>query len=327
MKYVFTSFYLCFTVLLPFATTQAELTGEVIFGHPEHFDELWMTHVEDPRTAHRIFSDPVEAIGKFSVQKGGPLLVFISSRGIIADVHLLDRTQPRRKTRNLTKGLFDGISDVAISKNGDVAFTTAFLDPPEARGIYLIPHRELQRNLPAAALLKHVSASNIEWSPDGREIAYATVSEVFLLNPFTGKSLWALREGTVPALSPDGQKIAVAHAFWPAPRENHLSILSLATLQPVAHIKVKDLPEDAVGWWGLSWSPDGKYLIYTIFTKNFQSFQNTAVPISGGPQERVFEKLPGGGVQEFDWTDTAYAVEPTNRITTLWGALKAGDLK
>lgn len=297
MKYVFISFYLCFTVLLPFATTQAELTGEVIFGHPEHFDELWMTHVEDPRTAHKIFSDPVEAIGKFSVQKGGSLLVFISFRGIVADIHLFDRTQPRRKTRNLTKGLFDGISDVAISKNGDVAFTTALLDPPEARGIYLIPHRELQRNLPAATLLKHVSASNVEWSPNGREIAYATVSEVFLLNPFTGKNLRVSRTGTVPALSPNGQKIAVAHAFWPAPRENHLSILSLASLQPVVHIKVKDIPEDAVGWWGLSWSPDGQYLIYTIFTKNFQSFQNTAVPISGGAKNGFLRNYLGAACQ------------------------------
>lgn len=327
MKYVFISFYLYLTVLLPFATTQAELTGEVIFGHPEHFDELWMTRVEAPRTAHRIFSDPVEAIGKFSVQKGGPLLVFISFRGIVADVHLFDRTQPRRKTRNLTKGLFDGISDVAISKNGDVAFTTAFLDPPEARGIYLIPHRELQRNLPAAILLKHVSASNIEWSPNSREIAYATVSAVFLLNPFTGKNLRISREGTVPALSPDGQKIAVAHAFWPAPRENHLSIISLATLQPMAHIKVKDIREDAVGWWGLCWSPDGQYLIYTTFTENFQSFQNIAVPIAGGPHEPIFEELSPSGLPEFDWTRVVYAVKPMNRLTTRWGALKADDLK
>ena len=55
MKYVFISFYLCFTALLPFATTQAELTGEVIFGHPEHSDELWMAHVEDPGTATGFF--------------------------------------------------------------------------------------------------------------------------------------------------------------------------------------------------------------------------------------------------------------------------------
>lgn len=325
MKYVFISFYLCFTVLLPFATTQAELTGEVIFGHPKHFDELWMTHVEDPRTAHRIFSDPVEAIGKFSVQKGGPLLVFISFRGIVADVHLLDRTQPRRKTRNLTKGLFDGISDVAISKNRDVVFTTGFLEPPEARGIYLIPHHQLKRDLPAATPLKRVSAVNVEWSPNGEAITYATGSEVFLLNIFTSEHLRIARDGIAPALSPDGKKIAFAHVFRPEPHENHLSIFSLATLQPVVHIEVNALPDDTSGWWGLSWSPDGQYLIYTTFTKNFHSFHNTTVPIAGGPHERVFEKLSPDGVREFDWTRITYAVESRNHLTTLWGEIKQPD--
>ena len=327
MRYVFISFYFSLTVLLPFATTQAELTGEVIFGHPEHSDELWITRVEDTRTAHRIFREPVEAIETLSVQKGGSFLVYISSRGIVGDIHLLDRTQPRRKTRNLTENLFDGILDVAISKNGDVVFTTGFLEPPEDRGIYLIPHHRLQRNHPAVTLLKHVSASNVQWSPDGKMIAYSTISDVFLLDPSTRKQLRIARGATVPAFSPDGQKIAVAHHFRRDLPERRISILSLATRQRVAHIKVKDIPEDAIGWWGLSWSPDGKYLIYTTFTQNFQSFPNTAVPISGGSGERVFEKLPGGGVQAFDWTDTAYTVEPMNRITTLWGALKVDDLK
>jgi len=326
MKYVLISFCLCLGIILP-GTTPATLTGEVIFTHPEHFDELWITHVEDTSNARRIFRDTVEVIEKFSVQKGGPLLVFISFRGIFPDVHLLDRTQTRRKARNLTKGLFDGVSDVAISKNGDVVFTTGFLEPPEAQGIYLIPNRELKRNLPAATLLKRVSAFRVEWAPNGEEIAYSTNYAVFLLNLLTRESLQISREGTAPAFSPDGKKIAFAHAFRHEPRDNHLSIVSLATLQPLARIKVKALPDNAAGWFGLSWSPDGQYLIYTTFTENFHSFHNTAVPIAGGPQERIFEGLSPDSVPEFDWTHTAYAVKPTNRLTTLWGKLKQHNFK
>lgn len=36
----------------------------------------------------------------------------------------------------------------------------------------------------------------------------------------------------------------------------------------------------------------------------------------------VLEGLSEFGVPSFDWTSTGYAVEPVNRLTTLWGKLK-----
>ena len=70
----------------------------------------------------------------------------------------------------------------------------------------------------------------------------------------------------------------------------------------------------------LTWSPDGQYIVYTLSGRNLTYF-NFAVPIAGGPHERILE-MYAGGVPLFEWTHTAYAVEPVNRLTTLWGKLK-----
>ena len=41
----------------------------------------------------------------------------------------------------------------------------------------------------------------------------------------------------------------------------------------------------------------------------------------------ILEGLSEFGVPSFDWTSTRYAVEPENKLTTLWGKLKQQDLR
>ena len=313
---------------LPFAA-HAKPTGEIIFIHPDTFKELWVTHIEDTRNARMIFRRGGEVIEKLSVQKGGSFLVFVSyAEQLQEDVFLLDKNRARPKEINLTKGRYDGVSDAAISINGDVVFTTGYTEPPEARGIYLIPNHKLHHRTPKVTLLKHVSAFGVEWAPNGKDIAYSTDSDVFLLNYVTGENVRIDRNTRFPVFSPAGDKIAVTHIL-PRMFPDQLSIRSLANLEPLKRVKVETPPEFAGGWRGLTWSPDGRYLIYT--TQNRMKFfpdylyHNTAVSIADGPHESILENLSQFGVPAFDWTSIGYAVEPTNKLTTLWGKLKQQD--
>ncbi len=312
-------------------TTHAKPTGEIIFIHPETFKELWITHIEDTRNARMIFRREAEVIEELSVQKDGSLLVFVSyAEQFQTDVFLLDKNRARPEEINLTQGRFDGVSDAAISINGDVVFTTGYTEPPNARGIYFIPNHKLHHQTPKVTLLKHVSAFGVEWSPNGKDIAYSTDSDVFLLNYVTGKNVRIAINTRLPVFSPAGNKIAVTHIL-PHIFPDQLSIRSLANLQRLKRIKVENPPEFAGGWQGLAWSPNGRYLIYT--TQNRMKFfpdflyRNTAVSIAGGPHELILEDLSEFGVPSFDWTSTRYAVEPVNRLTTLWGKLKQQDLR
>ena len=311
-------------------TTSAELTGEIIFVHSEALGELWITDIEDTRNARLIFSrdgqDPV--IEKLSVQKGGSLLVFISyAEQLQEDVFLLDRNLAHPKEINLTKGRFDGVFDAAISTNGDVVFTTGLVEPPEARGLYLIPNRELNRRTPRVTRLKQASAFSVEWSPNGRDIAYTTDDAMFLLNRVTGENWLIGRNTRFPAFSPTGDQIAFIR-IWPR-LVNQIDIYRLRDQEPLKDIGVKDAPNTTGGWQGLTWSPDGQYLIYTTQKReNLLSdffYYNTAVPITNGPHEQILGSVSEFGIRDFDWTSEPYAVEPTNLLTTLWGKLKQQD--
>ena len=321
--------YWCFVCFFPFAV-HAKPTGEIIFIHPEMF-ELWVTHIEDTRNARMIFRREEEVIEKLSVQKGGSLLVIVAySEQVQADVFLLDRSRVRLKEINLTQGRYDGVFDAAISINGDIVFTTGYTEPPKARGLYLIRNHQLHHRIPKVTLLKQVSAFGVEWSPNGKDIAYSTDSDVFLFNYVTGKNLLIKRNAGFPVFSPIGNKIAIVHIL-PHIFPDQLSIRSLMTLEPLKRVKVGDPPKVAGRWRGLTWSPDGRYLIYT--TQNRMKFftddlyYNTAVSIADGSHEPILDNFSMFGVPVFDWTSTGYVVESENKLTTLWGKLKQPDLQ
>ena len=174
--------YWGFVCFFPFAV-HAKPTGEIIFIHPDMF-ELWVTHIEDTRNARMIFRRNEEVIEKLSVQKGGSLLVIVAySEQLQADdIFLLDRSRVRLKEINLTQGRYDGVFDAAISINGDVVFTTGYTEPPKARGLYLIRKHQLHHRIPRVTLLKQVSAFGVEWSPNGKDIAYSTDPMTFFFS-------------------------------------------------------------------------------------------------------------------------------------------------
>ena len=316
--------FVCFLLL----AAHAEPNGEIIFRHPLDFRELWVGNVQEGHSARRVFRQELLSI-ELSIQKDGPYLVTVAERFVddelhlVVDAYLLDRKNWFIKEKNLTRGLFDEVLDAAISEKGDVVFTNRLFNfnhqRVPARGIYLIPNREIRKAHPQAELLKEVEAHYVDWAPNGRKIAFDTADGIFLIDSFTTRISHIIKDGYRPVFSLDGKHLA----FLTGTKPTKLGILSLANLHNLKHIEI----EDGVSPIYLTWSPDGRYIVYTLAGPNLTS-KNFAVPVARGPRERILE-IYAGGVPLFEWTHTAesvaYAVEPDNKLTTLWGKLKQQD--
>ena len=329
MKPFFKFLCLCLTFLLPFATAQAKLTGEVIFRPPiKAFNELWITNVEKARDDHPLFTLGYSPEG-LAVQTNGNLVVTMASHNQLMfgnDIYVFDKEADFPKVRDLTRQQFSLIWGLDISQNGDIVFTHERTGPAPATGIYLIPKHELKKLRPKVYLLKEGEAYTVEWSSSGKHIVYSTSDGVCILNILTQEVLQISRDGGCPAFSPDGRYLAFANRAFAHGRWATTYTISIVSLTGRPNLKAIETQEAQGGYFNLKWSPDGQYVVYTIRWNG--TYRNFAAPINGGPHEEFLDEYEEG-VWLFDWTqtDVAYAVEPTNRLTTLWGKLKQQDLK
>ena len=319
MRPFFKFLCLCLTSLLPVATVQAELTGEIIFRPQINaFNELWVTNVEKARDDRPFFNLGYSPEG-LAVQPNGNLVVTTASHEQLMfgnDIYLFDKKADFPKVRDLTRQQFSLIWGLDISQNGDIVFTHERTGPAPATGIYLIPKHELKKSRPKIQLLKAGEAYSVEWSSSGKHIAYGSSDGIFVLNVLTREVSRITQDGYNPAFSPDGRYLAFAHRRW----ANTYKI-SIVSLTGRSNLKTIETQEAKSGSLGIKWSPDGQYVVYRIEVDGV--YRNFAAPINGGPHEEFLDKH-GEGVWLFDWThtDVPYAVEPMNKLTTLWGKLK-----
>ena len=319
MKYFLSYFCLCLAFQLPL-TTQAEPTGTVIYTYPrEDYSELWITNLENTIIPRMLFKY-TSAIYEIAAQENGPLVVMVSGKSVVPgftffEVFLVNRRHPDKEARDLTQHRFDEIQDLDISENGDIIFTNYHTDgaPPPKRGIYLIPNREIEKEVPKARLLKEVDAIHAVWAPGGKTIAYDIDGDhgIYTLDVGTRKASQISDFGRFPAFSPDGKKLAFTGRIFVEPQ--NIYVVSLdnpedqKTIDPAIRANISEI----------KWTPDGQYIVYN--TKGI-----FAAPINGGPHIKLFENI--GGLYEFDWASSkGYAVEPAKKLTTLWGTLKTDN--
>ena len=328
MKYLFP--YLCLLIFISL-TTYAKLTSEIIFI-PDRLEHLWITHINDTENARLFFEeDPVlNGIWTLSVQRDGPLIVIVADQKgnspFEHEAYLVDTTEFPAKARKLTHHRFDDVPYVSISPNGDIVFINVLIDdgdPPPRFGIYFISHRELNNASPKIILLKEVIARDVIWSPDNEHIAYTTAEGVFVFNIKTEKTLHVSQVGGTPVFSPDGKKLAFSSRGWGFANRvaREIRIVSFPALRPLRTIKglIKHSR-----FTDLKWSPNGKYIVYNATDE--RGYHHIAVPLSGGQHEEILNEIDMY-VYDFDWSSSAYAVEPENRLTTVWGKLKTHNLK
>ncbi len=316
MKYFLNYFCLCLIFQLPL-TTQAEPTGTVIYTYPrEDYSELWITNLENTIIPRMLFNH-TSAIYEIAAQENGPLVIMVSGKSVVPgftffEAFLVNRRHPDKEARDLTQHRFDEILDLDISENGDIIFTNYHTDgaPPPKRGIYLIPNREIEKEVPKVRLLKEAEAVRAVWAPGGKMIAYDVDGGrgIYTLDVGLRKASQISDFGRFPAFSPNGKKLAFTGPLFVEPQ--NIYVVSLdnpgdqKTIEPAIRSNISEI----------KWTPDGQYIVYNakgLF----------AAPINGGPHIRLFENIRG--LYEFDWASSkGYPVEPTGRLTTLWGKLK-----
>ena len=328
MKYILKFLWFCLVVFfLPLTATQAKLTGEVIFLHPRSgLTELWISNVENTRNARQIFKH-TPGVEELAVQSEGRYIVFVSQieEAFFAfDAYVIDRNKFPLNAHNFTQQRFDTIWDIDISHKGDVVFTNydTGREPDMKYGVYLIPREELEIGFPNAELIFEKEAVEVTWAPDGVHIAFEVLGGgIYLYNTvYRGGASIIDRHAHNPEFSPEGNRLALVHNVLG--KGAAISVISLP--QPRRHLKTLAIDAD-VSLIDFKWVPNGQAIIYTVYGPDL-SYHNYVAPLDGGPHEEIL-KIGDAGVPMFDWTNIAYAVEPTNRLTTLWGKLKQPDLK
>ena len=310
-------------------------TGEIIFVHPISRSEIWISNVEGT-TARKLFRQTFGNIDKIEVQENGEYVLVVADKAIEIgenlrvflgsyDIYLLDRKNPLRKAKNLTLGRFPNLLDADISTNGDVIFV-------ERPGLMLIRNDELAKPEPEPELLLDIGAweiYDIEWSPDGKHIAFSTLEALFLFDVAT-KDIFRItgRADSPPVFSPNGKQIAFSTVVA---RNGQLwtSAIAVASVQPDADVEIVHVKKDYL--YGVdSWSPDGQFIAYGSYTHleirnidQFRTLGNFVIPATGGEPEPILITMKDT-VLSLDWDDKAYAVEPADALVTTWGALKAG---
>ena len=319
MKSVLFCFFLAIFVLL--ATTQAEFTGDIVYIHPDDAT-LWRTSAWDGHNAHQIFSHS-QGIEYMAVQKNGPYILIIAMTTgpkLGLDAYLVDRTRPHAKARNLTRQRYDSIQDIDISRNGDVVFLSQISGRKHDRphGLYLIPREELENDFPKAKLIKESeSIKSVRWAPDSKHIAYTVWGSIYLHNAIDGGPSKGVTDGHFPVFSPEGDRLAFAHRF--RGMNAAISVISLEPLNQARRLATV-ATIDHVSSNHFIWAPDGQAIIYTV-NGHDRRFHSYRAPLDGGPHEELFEHL-AESPYDFDWTEVSYTVEPTQKLTTLWGSLK-----
>lgn len=356
MKHILKCICLWMIVLLPL-TIYAELPWEVIFIHPDNPNELWITDLTDTDNARMLYQQKY-LIRDFSVQKNGHYIATLTEYGDPTkpyDIYLIDTDNINQVERMMTHQRFNKILDVELSQNPELFFTN-FLpvrtDKPKldkfgrvTTGIYLIHNREiedpffpshkppeLENFLPPREVLsprvtpiKEVEAQHVALSPDKEYLAYDTPEGTYLIKFATGEVLRVSIGGSLPTFSPDGTTLAVVHGGAGLNLFSYdldiFSVPGLRLLNTIEHVT------NHINFLDMKWSPDGKYIVYTTYGGSFfeqnTSYHHYAIPYQGGEQIRILDILDNG-VPMFDWwtSEAAYAVEPKNRLTTLWGKLK-----
>ena len=165
----------------------------------------------------------------------------------------------------------------------------------------------------------------VEWAPNGKEILYGTDSGIFHFDIRTEDVSHITKDSTSAAFSPDGEKIA----FLTTTSPKKIGIKT-AGQRAIKYIGLEDrgLEEDPKLYVeNIAWSVDGQSIVCTVFNGFDITYSNFIVPIDGGDAEEIFQAYFEDGLSLFEWTHTAYTIEPVNRLTTLWGELKQQDAK
>lgn len=325
MKHLHILLCLFFTVTLTY-TIDADVSGKLVIVHPVRPKELWVTPLNVGGETYKIYeheAEPNFRILDVVTQKNGDYIAFLARSGYeaageyIFNIYIINKRHRGEKARNVTQNRFGKINerDFDLSKNGDLIFSCSPPPGNVAKGIYLITHSEFQKANPRTTLLVRNGNSPV-WFPDGERIAYSQGKHIFFLTIATKKVI-TLKQGTLPAISPDGQYIALTHTIFGFTFQIEVHSLSpQRMLARTKHTKGFRLTD-------FKWSPDGKEIVSTSLSRHYAISFDERTDNLGEPIEFLDTDILGYHVTVYDWKYSGtYPVDPVDRLTTLWGEMK-----
>lgn len=305
---------------------------EIVYQPNQWLQEgIWISDVNGSN-ARRLFNPPL-LIKELSIQKGDRYLLCVANGAdpeVGSDVYLFDTHNLEKGRKDLTYGNYSFVLDAAISRNGDVVFSNSiFNEHPD--GIYLIQQYEVHRPFPNAEKLYNGPADNLDWSPNGKEVAFSNSDGIFLLDTLTKEVTQILDYGSRPVFSPDGNRLAFVASIPINNRKlGKIGILSLNHQQEVK-ILDRDTNRTNAPPHYLTWMPDGDTITYGLcevvslapgdISKRCE-YLNFAVSVSDGRDLPIFTNFKGG-LRTWEWTQESFPVEPIAKFTTTWGRIKA----
>lgn len=329
MKNLITLFCLFVICLLP-VTVRADVSGEIVFVHPVKQRELWITHLNAGGTTHQVYEhehEPNFRILDVATQKNGKYIAFLARSGDEAsgihlhNIYLCSKYRSGEKALNITQNRFGEIDERGfdISKNGDIVFASKRPPAGVMSGIYLIPRTEFQETAPRVTLLVK-NAYDPVWFPDGERIAFVEDHHIYILTVATGEKIPLNIKGYLPAVSPNGQYIALTKKIL-ALAVDQIDVHSLSTQKLLSTRN----PTHNSFFMDFKWAPDGDHLVFTTLTgrKHHVMSFNQEIQHLGKQKDFLDQGVFGHHIIIYDWTHIGtYPVEPTSRLTTLWSKLK-----
>ena len=220
------------------------------------------------------------------------------------------------------------ILDADISRNGDVIFLAG-------KELYHIPQEQLIELNPKRELLLTLDGTSryigyVEWSPDGKHIAFSSSEGLFLVDVATKHTFRITdKEAYNPIFSPDGKQLAFStYVTKPAVNVLATKAIAIVPVQPDADTEIVHIKEH-YSFDVDFWSPDRKYIGYSskpnIEINNIEmlhSSGNFVIPATGGEPEEILITMKNIVLSLDIITDSAYSVEPADSLGTIWGKLK-----
>ena len=196
-----------------------------------------------------------------------------------------------------------------------------------------MPNDEVKKVKPEATLLKEGSIDFFRWSPDSEQFIYIDRfgTGLFLYNLRTGKDSLITKEKmqptySYPVFSPDGKKLAFIYQPKIEPGFE-LDVISLETLYPEL---LPDDPKGNLRFSSLKW-PTENYFVYRKHNRQKKKTEHFVIRADGGgsPEQilKGMEDMFENGLRGFKLGSSTFAVEPTNRLNTVWGKIKTENTK
>jgi Tol biopolymer transport system component len=171
---------------------------------------------------------------------------------------------------------------------------------PGEGGIYVVPSRggDARRIVDSA----RNSLGSPSWSPDGKRVAYIKTGSA----PARKTNIWISPSegGGSKQLTSDVDRVAGGEVRW-SPDGKRIAFFGTdKTLRVIPSdggssqvlTKIPAAEDYFIGFYGLSWSPDGSKLVYTTFQKVW------VISASGGNPQEVPVGFDGSRITQIDWS-------------------------